>query len=277
MRKAFIISVLAALVLTACHKETHWPPVKLEQNDVTAYLNITQTRVRVTGGSGGYAATVSDPSVADVSFERVPVAIFLVEDYLVVKPKTVGTVVVTVKDKRSGDVAMLSVTVEKRLPQYRVLDIVTSVEADSPEAVEAIEADLAATAHLAVGDGIEFDYGSLATSWVGGFVFSNAAGDVTFSGSMKTERCEYTDAPQSFAPFWPQEQILDDMLKLSFVVGDDEWVYYRMVVGAPYTRINMPSMQIRHGRYCEDLTKKYQAEFPDAGVRSVARMVVTPL
>jgi hypothetical protein len=273
MRAArFIAAALAGALtlaglagLAGCDGNPEWPPLRLEQSQATAYLNVGKTQVRITGGSGNYQAVINDHGVADVSFEYGSDVELGRVVYLTVAPKAVGSAIVVVTDKRSGGTALLGLKVENRHRSFRVAGFVTNVVADNPDLVEAY---MLTTARLSKGDGVEFSV----TGTDGRFIFSNAEGYITMQGTVKVE--DFTEIPPLFTILDPSARPIY-FKKWTLSANGETWWCGAMAVEdeTVYTRLSVPRPPVSF-RFYEDLTEQYKAKFPDAGIERAGRMVI---
>ncbi len=143
MKKLLTLFALASLVLTACDKEEQWTQVVLNDDELTS-ATISPSgdpkSIRISGGSGDYSVVIDEPSVADVSIEPSYGAGIL----LVIEPKGEGEAVITVTDTKSGLFARCQLRVAEFTSFFEIDAVRVNVDAESPEAKEAIEADLEA-------------------------------------------------------------------------------------------------------------------------------------
>ncbi|MDR2911989.1 MAG: hypothetical protein LBV38_01620 [Alistipes sp.] len=275
MRRLFSILALVTLfaavfaVTTGC--DDGGPDsmdVELEQSVVTVYLYSDSYPVTITAGSGDYAVAIDKPEVADVEVELMYGAM----PRIVIDPKAEGEATVTVADVLNGSTASCLVTVTKRIVGLRVTDIVTHVDADS---TEAIEADLAADDLWVEGGGIDLSgRGPLGDgSQLFDCTFVDADNNDVALGTMSIVEGEAEWKPiYSILPI--NNQIVTSG-KWMFTRGDEAPREHDMfVVQDPFTR--MSPVRTWHIRLYEDLSEHYRAKYPEAGVRSVIRVVVSP-
>jgi len=274
-----IIALAACLSFAGCDKDREWSPLLLDGsesvNKVIAPIN--NASLDITGGSGNFAATIDDQQIANVSI--VGGEIFSARRAnLVIKPKKEGEALITVTDRKSGFSATcaLTVTMAARRISFRFNDIVTHVDADAPEA---IEADLAADTRWVKGGGIDLG-GYSGEHQSNGDLFVEIAfvgAEKRYMGTetlgLSTEAVEWNPA-FDFMPVGGNQ--LEVGKRLVFARGSEEWTADYYVVKGSYTRLNMPGpVQVYHRRFYEDMTEYYRAKFPEAGVRSVARAIIS--
>ncbi|MDR2882851.1 MAG: hypothetical protein LBU98_03645 [Alistipes sp.] len=273
MKRQFAYLALC-LLLVACKIENR-PPLRLEQSQVTAYLNYEGKSVEVSGGSGEYMAAVSDPAVASVSLGTAGYGGLNQPQTtcLVIEPKALGTAVIAVTDKRSGGVALLGLTVEERIGMLRVTKVLTNVDADNN--VDEIGEAVAADGLLKMGYAIDYEpSGSQVEHWTQhDFRFSNAEGEVTVRGKFTISE-DIGELNPAFLPLLPNNiQYRNDLRKWEFTRDNGETWWYGYIVDEDNSTRTSPVLRDKF-YFWEDLTERYKAMYPDAGIRGVARVVV---
>ena len=159
-----------------------------------------------------------------------------------------------------------------RVTSIRIMEILAHVDADSPEA---IAADLSTETLWVEGGG--YDLANVGSQLPNGdylydciFVDADGSDMADATITVKDENADFVPA-YSFLPI--DNQILSSR---KWILSDDdggEWEYDMFVVREKFTRMSMPP--VNHVRLYEDLTDYYQNLFPDAGVRSVARVMIS--
>ncbi len=164
-------------------------------------------------------------------------------------------------------------SVEGRLVYGFIYDqILTDIDADSPEAIAAIEADLATDASIPpVGGAILMGF----WSEQGDYAFVDAEGEEISRGTFVEERdITWNSVFNDLRPIRVQ-RLSGRSRGWTFSCNDggerkyDVHFYDGM---GESTRMNM---QIFHIRLYEDLTNEYQEKYPDAGVKNVVRALVS--
>ena len=270
MKKLLTLFALASLVFTACdNKDEQWTQVTLDGSELTAITVSPSTEaatVNINGGSGDYSVVIDEPSVADVSIEPSYGAGIL----LVIEPKGEGDAVVTVTDTKSGLFARCQLRVAEFTSFFEIDAVRVNVDAESPEAKEAIEADLEADKTVpTVGGKILRNY----YDRHGGWAFVDADGEEIARGI--TVLTEFAEWNQAFDFLQPDSQV---MSYGRWILSDEdggEREFEMCICKGKFTRANASPANIVHARFYEDLTKEYQEKYPDAGVRSVARVLIS--
>jgi hypothetical protein len=259
MKRAFLFLSLC-LALAGCDKpEGDWAQVELEYAEFEAQLESPGSgyyTIGITDGSGHYSVSIDDPSIADVAVGKNS---FTGEPTVAITPKKLGETAITVTDKKSGSSARCALTVELYTPRPMKVDYIrTNVDADQPEL---IEADLLADAPLSAGGSILLQGGE--------WKFFDPNGAETAHGTFDmSQPAKWRDA-YAFLP-------IDDQIQASvgFMLTCDDgrefgFDYYR--IRGAFTRVHL---FLGHQRFYEDLTEYYRSKYPDAGVRSVARVII---
>jgi len=282
MKRLLSLVVLAACVAMAgCEINVHprRQPVQLDgQEFVKTAISPTvgSYSMQISGGSGHYFLTVDDPTTLDdpkVAEARVELR-HGTEAVLVIVPKNEGKTEIIVYDDLSNTSAKceLTVTLAARRISYRFSDIATNVDADAPEA---IEADLAADTRWTKDGGVDF-VGSYNDVYPPGeyrldilFVGADNRDVATGTLGLGETGVEWNPA-FDFMPVGGKQ--MEPAKRFVFTRGTEEWTVDYYVVEGVHTRMPSP-VRAYHRRFYEDLTEYYKAKYPDAGVRSVARVV----
>jgi hypothetical protein len=254
IKRLTFLALALCLTLAGCKKDAEWAPVKLKITETTTAPQ-RDLAIEIEGGSGDYSVKISDPAVADVRVV-VPDVGFPI---LRIETRQEGDAVITVTDKKSGRFDRCSLKV-KNISTYRIDYIRTHIDADRKEA---IEDDLNKNALLAVGDRIIANDGT----WT--FLDANKAEIARGTFSDEGEITRWNPAFN----FLPIDDQIYTMRKFVFERDNgDRWEYDAYVVRDSFTRLNL---RFDHTRFYEDLTEYYQTQYPEAGVRSVARVLIS--
>jgi len=275
MKRLLSLLVLAACVtLAGCEVHVHhpWPRFELGARSVTVSPTVGSYAVDIYGGSGDFLAEINNADVADVHVE----GLFGANGHaLIIEPKKEGTARITVIDRKTAafEFCSLTVTLDARRVAFRFNDIATHVDADAPEA---IEADLAADTRWAKGGGVDF-VGSYNDVYPPGeyrldilFVGADNRDVATGTLGLGETGVEWNPA-FDFMPLGAP--LLEGPIRFKFERAGDSWSADYYVVEGVHTRVNIQPVRAYHRRFYEDLTEHYKAKYPDAGVRSVARVV----
>jgi hypothetical protein len=257
IKRLTFLALALCLTLAGCKKDDPaWTPVKLKITETTTAPQ-RDLAIEIEGGSGDYSVGISDPAVADVRVVVPDVGFPILE----IETRQEGEAVITVTDTKSGLVDRCKLKVRNILSTIRIGYIRTHIDADRKEA---IEDDLNKNALLAVGDRIIITQG---TTWT--FLDANKA---EIARGTFSDEGEITRWNPVFS-FLPIDNQIYTMRKFVFERDNgDRWEYDTYVVRDSFTRLNL---RFDHTRFYEDLTKYYQTQYPEAGVRSVARVLIS--
>jgi hypothetical protein len=282
MKKAYkwlaapLLAALATLSLgglTGCDNDDKWSPVELEYTALNIHPDADYATVGVKGGSGDFTIYVT-PRIDDVTpaFELGFLSAVYNADSQTLKISPSGregTAMVTVVDNKSGRSAQCMVNVARYEGTPLTIDAIrTSVDAESPEA---IEADLAAdTSVPPVGGAIRYCFYDMAVyPPVAEWMFADANGNEIASGNTITKATAMWSTAYDFLPI--NQQIL---FKERWTLGTHSFDIYTASDLFPTSRMTMPIRIRAHMRFYEDLTEYYKNKYPDAGVHSVARVLI---
>ncbi|MDR2882853.1 MAG: hypothetical protein LBU98_03655 [Alistipes sp.] len=267
MKRQFAYLALCLLLTGACQKTNEDNrQIRLDVTETTAAPE-SSLSIGISYGSGEYRVQVSDPAVAEASAVVPGVGPHILR----IETKAEGDAVITVTDTKSGLFARCALKVGKFVSLY-IDEIVTHVDADTPEA---IEAELAAAAPWAEGGGMVLagtvgllpDDGG--TRYNVRFVDADYREVADGTLTMTQESAEWSPA----FDFLPIDEPVQAMNRWVFETDGGEWEAGMFVVAAPYTRRDVPVFV--HIRLYEDWTAYYKAKYPEAGVRSAARAIVS--
>jgi hypothetical protein len=155
----------------------------------------------------------------------------------------------------------------------RVTDILTNVNADHPEAVEA---DLATNTPWVEGGGMNLMGGGGPLpngDDVYPIRFVDADHEAIADGTLilKAESAGWSPA----FDFLSIDTQIEYTQKWVFETDGEEWESNLYVVRGIFTRLDMPDISPDHFRLYEDWTEYYRTKYPEAGVRSAARVLIS--
>jgi len=233
----------------ACSLIVKYSDVFLMQSQFHVALFNTAYSLPVAGGSGEFAAAISDPELAKVSIA------FENSEYLlrIETMEKEGEAVVTVTDTKNGKEAKLALTVKKI--GLKIEELRYAVEA---EQTGEIEADLPKNTPYPVGSLFYFN-----ESKKNDFVVKNPVGEVVETGTFTLEVIPFHSDFSSHG-IRIEDQIYVK-IRFTILINGNETVYHTFVTRGNYYY------------FCEDLTAEYKAKFPDAGVEKVGRGFVCKL
>jgi len=276
-KSALLALVLAACVtLAGCEINVHspWPRLALETRSVTISPTVDSYTMSVRGGSGDFLAEISNADVADVHVEATYGGPGHV---LVIEPKKEGVAIITVIDRKTAafELCSLTVTMDARTIDFRIVDVVTNVDADNPEVIEAnLNDPLIMGNELVKGGGIDVT-GDRGVNPDGAFfrtmdVVGADNRTITMGAIIEKDAAAEWSTAYDFLPIKSQ---IRSSQKWQLSYFRNGWDYDVFFVDDHYTRMSVERPY--HVRLYQDLTEYYKAKYPDAGVRSVARVLIS--
>ncbi len=269
MKRFIGFSLALCLAFSGCKKDDDpvWTQVKLEDSELTEWRvspSVESTSLHISGGSGEYSAVIDAPEIADVRVEPTYGAGIL----LIIEPKAEGDAVVTVTDTKSGLFARCQLRVTTMV-SFRISHIFTHIDADTPEA---IEADLAANTPWVEGGGMVLM--SQETPLPGGGTrssirFVDADNKAIADGTLTMKGNAVWSPAFDFLPINDQIQTSKGW---TFECDGETWESNLYVVSGSFTRAYL---FFGHYRLYDDLTEHYRTKYPEAGVRSVVRVLIS--
>ena len=257
-----LLALALCLALAGCKKE-EWTPVKLANTEAMTFP-LRDLAIAIEGGNGAYSVEISDPAVADV-WVVVPDVGFPI---LRIKTKQEGDAVITVTDTKSGLFARCQLRVTTIVSFY-ISHIFTDIDADAPEA---IEADLAANTPWVEGGGMVLM--SQETPLPGGGTrssirFVDADNKAIADGTLTMKGNAVWSPAFNFLPINNQIQTSRGWI---FECDGETWESNLYIVSGSLTRA---WLFFGHYRLYDDLTEHYRTKYPEAGVRSVVRVLIS--
>jgi hypothetical protein len=269
IKRLTFLALALSLTLAGCKKDAEWTPVRLTITETTTAPQ-RDLAIEIEGGSGDYSVGISDPAVADVRVV-VPDVGFPI---LRIETRQEGDAVITVTDTKSGLLARCSLKVQKARWPLFIADVQVDIDTELTVTYKAIEADLAKNAWFPVGSHLtvvrEWDASSS-----GAWSLTDQT-DAPLAGGTYTESA--LDAYNDAFDFYPMNsQKIISSYRWQFEQGTETTVYDVYMHEGGATRMHMVPVSPVHLRLYEDLTEYYQAKYPEAEIRTVARVYVTGL